>query len=286
MSPRQHTPLVVDPVGDRRSTWWVLAELGRRLGHELALVSGDDVTDDAVLTKLASRGRCTFDELVANGWVETPHELPAQWVEDHLDRLGGWRLAPELLVDQLAEIEIESSSLVLVPRRQVRHLNSQLDFLGEVVEVIVHPDDAAAAGVADGEPVVVRSAQGELTGVAKVDRSVRVGVVSVPHGHQGANVNLLTEQGSDRPADRHDAVLGRSRHPAPGVERFVVREGRGGSVACLDSVRGDHQDLSKAKILSSSRDWSGGKRPWLRVVRAPLVGSVRSSARSPLRPRS
>ncbi|HEU0172131.1 MAG TPA: molybdopterin-dependent oxidoreductase, partial [Acidimicrobiales bacterium] len=38
LSPRvaaQHTPAVVDPVGDRRSTWWVLAELGRRLGHDL-----------------------------------------------------------------------------------------------------------------------------------------------------------------------------------------------------------------------------------------------------------
>jgi anaerobic selenocysteine-containing dehydrogenase len=202
----QHTPLVLDPVGDRRSTWWVLAELARRLGHELALVSGDDVTDDGVLTKLASRGRCSFDELVANGWVETPHELPAQWVEDHLDRLGGWRLAPELLVDQLAEIQVESSSLVLVPRRQVRHLNSQLDFLGEVVEVIVHPDDAAAAGVADGESVVVRSAQGELTGVAKVDRSVRVGAVSVPHGHQGANVNLLTDK------DQIDLPTGMTRY--------------------------------------------------------------------------
>ena len=50
--------------------------------------------------------------------------------------------------------------LVLVPRRQVRHLNSQLDFLGEVAEVIVHPDDAAAAGVVDGQPVTVRSAHG------------------------------------------------------------------------------------------------------------------------------
>ena len=47
----QHTPAIVDPVGDRRSTWWVLAELGRRLGHELALASGEDVTDDAVLAK-------------------------------------------------------------------------------------------------------------------------------------------------------------------------------------------------------------------------------------------
>jgi anaerobic selenocysteine-containing dehydrogenase len=100
----QHTPPVVEAVGDRRSTWWVLAELGRRLGHELADTSGDRATDDARLAKITAHARCSFDELVAAGWVEENHPLPARWVEEHLDRLGGWRLAPQLLVDQLREL--------------------------------------------------------------------------------------------------------------------------------------------------------------------------------------
>ncbi|WP_236595495.1 molybdopterin dinucleotide binding domain-containing protein, partial [Mycobacterium paraintracellulare] len=33
----------------------------------------------------------------------------------------------------------------------------------------MHPEDGAAAGVADGQKVTVRSANGELTGIAKVD---------------------------------------------------------------------------------------------------------------------
>jgi anaerobic selenocysteine-containing dehydrogenase len=207
----QHTPAVIEPVGDRRSTWWVLAELGRRLGYELAETTGEQATDDAMLARITARSRCTFDDLVANGWVESTYDLPAQWVEDHLDRLGGWRLAPPLLVDQLAALDAldaldAPAPLVLVPRRQVRHLNSQLDFLGEVVEVIVHPDDAAAAGVVDGQQVVVRSAQGELAGVAKVDTSVRPGAVSVPHGHQGANVNQLTNK------DEIDLPTGMARY--------------------------------------------------------------------------
>ncbi len=114
-------------------------------------------------------------------------------MEEHLDRLGGWRLAPRLLVDQLAALPT-SASLVLVPRRQVRHLNSQLDFLGEELEVIVHPDDAAAARVSDGEAVAVASAGGVVVGIAKLDPSMRHGVVSVPHGHQSANVNLLSDK--------------------------------------------------------------------------------------------
>jgi anaerobic selenocysteine-containing dehydrogenase len=178
-------------VGDRRSTWWVLVELGRRLGHDLADTGG--TTDDDLLAKVASRARCSFDELAGQGWAETGHELPAPWVDAHVERLGGWRLAPQLLVDQLAALG-EPAPLVLVPRRQVRRLNSQFGYLDEPAEIVVHPDDAAAAGVADGEPVAVRTGRGELVGVAKVDESVRRGAVSVPHAHEGANVNRLTDK--------------------------------------------------------------------------------------------
>ena len=213
----QHTTAVVDPVGERRSTWWVLAELGRRLGHDLADTDGEDATDDARLAKLTAGARSTFDELVAAGWVEQGYELPAQWVEAHLDRMGGWRLAPPLLVDQMAALNQEPDSLVLVPRRQMRHLNSQLDFLGEVAEVVVHPDDAVAAGVVDGQAVIVRSAQGELVGVAKVDASMRAGTMSVPHGHQRANVNALTCEHDIDPTTgmAHYSGLPVSLHPAP-----------------------------------------------------------------------
>jgi anaerobic selenocysteine-containing dehydrogenase len=216
----QHTPPVVEPVGDRRSTWWVLAELGRRLGYELADTSGEEATDDARLAKISAGARSSFDEVVAAGWVEKGHDLPARWVEEHVDRLGGWRLAPPLLIDQLTALKEESASLVLVPRRQMRHLNSQLDFLGEIAEVIVHPDDAAAAGVVDGHAVVVRSAQGEMVGVAKVDPSTRPGAVSVPHGHERANVNVLTsEDDIDQPTGMaHYSGVPVTLHPAPTSE--------------------------------------------------------------------
>lgn len=129
--------------------------------------------------------------LAADRWAEIPRELPAPWVERHIDRLGGWRLAPVLLTDQLAGLGTPAP-LVLTPRRQRRQLNSQCDYLGEAAQILVHPDDAADAGVADDQPVTVRSAHGEITGVAKVDPAIRRGAVSVPHGHRDANVNRLT----------------------------------------------------------------------------------------------
>jgi anaerobic selenocysteine-containing dehydrogenase len=202
----QYTPAVVDPVGDRRSLWWVFAELGRRLGYDLgSLGNPTSSTDDDVLAVLLAGGRSKFDEVAATGWAEADRELPAAWVDEHIERLGGWRLAPQLLLDQLAALE-PPAPLVMVPRRQRKKLNGQLDFLGEAAEILIHPDDGTAAGVVSGQQVIVRSANGELTGVAKVDDSIRRGAVSIPHGHHEANVNRLTNK------DDIDVVTGMVRY--------------------------------------------------------------------------
>ena len=202
----QYTPAVVDPLGERRSMWWVFAELGRRLGYDLGtLADPTSSTDDDVLAVLLAGARCTFDELVATGWADAGRELPATWVDQHIERMGGWRLAPPLLLDQLAALR-PPPPLVMVPRRQRKKLNAQLDFLGERAEILIHPDDGAAAGVVSGQPVIVRSANGELTGIAKVDDSIRRGAVSIPHGHHDANVNRLTNK------DDIDLVTGMVRY--------------------------------------------------------------------------
>ena len=187
----QHTHAVVAPSGQRRSTWWILAELGRRLGYDLADTS-DPEADDRMLTQMMRRARVPFDELSATGFAEAPRELPAAWVEAHLDRLGGWRLAPQSLIDQLAALPAPEP-LMLVPRRQKRHLNSQLTFLGDNPLILLHPDDAAAVGVCDATPVTIRSAQGQMTGIARLTTDIRRGTVSVPHGFAEANANLLTD---------------------------------------------------------------------------------------------
>ena len=55
---------------------------------------------------------------------------------------------------------------------------------------------------------------GELTGVAKVDRAMPAGAVSVPHGHQGANVNRLTWK------DQIDLPTGMVRYLGAPVTRW------------------------------------------------------------------
>ena len=208
----QHTPAVVAPVGDRRSMWWFLAELGRRLGYDVA---DPAKADDVVLAGIAANARCAFAELAENGWVDAGHELPAPWVEQHIERMGGWRLAPRILVEQLARLH-ETAPLVLIPRRQMRRLNAQFDFLGDPADVRINPDDGAAAGVVDGARVAVRSARGELIGIAKLDPEIRCGAVSVPHGHVEANVNALTDD------DDMDMLTGMVRYSGVPVSLHPV----------------------------------------------------------------
>ncbi len=202
----QYTSAVVEPVGERRSMWWVFAELGRRLGYDMgSLGDPDSSSDDDVIAVLLAGARTKYDEVAATGWAEVPRELPAAWVDDHIGRMGSWRLAPPLLVDQLAALQ-PPPQLVMVPRRQRRKLNGQLDFLGEPPEILISPEDGAAAGVVSGRPVTVRSVSGELIGVAKVDAAMRRGAVSIPHGHHVANVNHLTNK------DDIDVVTGMVRY--------------------------------------------------------------------------
>jgi anaerobic selenocysteine-containing dehydrogenase len=71
-------------------------------------------------------------------------------------------------------------------------LNAQLAFLGEPAEVLLHPETAAARGIADGQRVRVHNERGEVVLTAKVNAGMRKGVCSIPHGHLDANVNNLT----------------------------------------------------------------------------------------------
>jgi anaerobic selenocysteine-containing dehydrogenase len=199
----QYTPPLVEPMGDRRSAWWVISQFMRRA--ELRVpdwVPEDDReegADEFMLAKLMKRARCSFEELKEKRYVEFHLDFPSPWVEKHFERIGGWRLAPEELLDQWCDMRDEDDAtlgkpkpLVLTPRRQVKKLNAQLSFMGEPAEILLHPDTAAAHGIADGQRVRVHNQRGEIILAAKLDAGMRKGVCSIPHGHLDANVNNLT----------------------------------------------------------------------------------------------
>ncbi|MEW5809068.1 MAG: molybdopterin-dependent oxidoreductase [Actinomycetota bacterium] len=100
--------------------------------------------------------------------------------------------------------------LQLIGRRQLRSNNSWLHNVPSMTggsnrcTVLMHPDDAAARGLTDGDTVRVSSAVGHIEVPVDVSDDIRAGTVAVPHGwgHRdtgwrhartlaGANVNAL-----------------------------------------------------------------------------------------------
>jgi len=198
-----YNPALVSPLGERRSAWWAISQIMRRLDLPVAdhvpLDCDAEDADELMLASLMKGARCSFDELTQGNQVTKPLEFPGPWVDRHIEKIGGWRLAPAQLVNLWEEIRKEDAAqlsqpreLCLTPRRQRRKLNASLSFLGSPADIILHPCDASENGIADGQKVRVKTSRGEIVLTAIVSDTVRQGVASIPHGHESANVNFLT----------------------------------------------------------------------------------------------
>ena len=135
--------------------------------------------------------------------------VPATYVADlpRLDRrLGDWT----------ARANAPGGGLVLVGRRHLRSNNSWLHNSERLVKgkprctLLVNPRDAAARGIADGDPVRLASRAGAVVVPAEVSDEMMPGVVSLPHGwghgrpgtrtqvanaHAGVSANDITDTG-------------------------------------------------------------------------------------------
>jgi anaerobic selenocysteine-containing dehydrogenase len=199
----QYTPAVLEPVGQRKAFWWIVGQLGRRMG--LDFFPGFDLdsgTDDTFLEYILRSSETDFAELKQKRLMADPPIFG--WVQKFVDeKVGGWRLAPAPLAGQLRDLEARESaddpgSLILIPRRQKYHENSKLTDLRDPPEVFMNAQDAVAAGLAEGAMVRVKSANGELRRPLKFDQTLRPGCINVPHGWSDEmNVNRLTSTTRD-----------------------------------------------------------------------------------------
>jgi anaerobic selenocysteine-containing dehydrogenase len=110
-------------------------------------------------------------------------------------------LAPPVLLDALhSATDLLAGStgvadLVLVGRRQLRSNNSWMHGLPTLeggsnqCTILVHPDDAARFGFADGDIAQMRTAVGAVQAPVSVTTDVMPGVVCMPHGWAEASVN-------------------------------------------------------------------------------------------------
>jgi anaerobic selenocysteine-containing dehydrogenase len=180
----QLTRPVVDPVGEARSNADVFADLGQRLG----LFEPDEARGelDTLLTILGELPP-ELGGALRNSGVATP---PGDGV---FPRTGDRRahLCPEAL-DREAPLGLygyqpdpatEAYPLALISPSSERTISSTLGELPRPeVKLLLHPEDAAARGIADDDDVRVWNAGGEVRCRAQLGAWTRRGTVVLPKG--------------------------------------------------------------------------------------------------------
>lgn len=106
-------------------------------------------------------------------------------------------LTPRLVVDDLARLRAsldtgpttQPDELLLIGRRHSRDCNSWLHNTARLTrgrprhQLLAHPDDLGARGIADGDVVTVTSRVGSVDVECAASEDVMPGVVSLPHGY-------------------------------------------------------------------------------------------------------
>ena len=176
----------------------------------------------------------SLDDLLAN-----PHGIDLGALEPRLPEAlrtpsGQVEMAPQPIVADLARLRAaladapdRNGEFLLIGRRHLRSNNSWMHNIGVLVKgrprctVLVHPDDAARLGLAEGDPAVITSRVGSVVAPVELTDGIVPGVVSLPHGwghgaegarlrvaseHAGVNSNVLTDE-RDIDAVSGNAVL-------------------------------------------------------------------------------
>jgi len=189
----QDAPAVIPPVGESRPNHDVFADLCRRTG---VARPGEPETGDAITEAIldSSKGSTRLREALARDGLALPPSgwTPIQFV-DVFPRTSDRKvhLVPEAL-DREAPLGLygfredpgtSSRPLALISPATDRTISSTL---GELVRgripLSIHPADAAARGIGDGDDVRVFNERGEVHCRARHDAGIRPGVVFLPKG--------------------------------------------------------------------------------------------------------
>jgi anaerobic selenocysteine-containing dehydrogenase len=223
-------PKLIDPPGECRDNHQVIRDLARRVGAEHP---GFEMTPREIIDRtLRDSGRGTIEELESKRWIdcqipfETAHFLDGfGWPDGKFRFKPDWPKVPYPspakfgpigampdFPDHWAAIEAADDDhpfrLATSPARNF--LNSSFTETPSSIAreerptVLIHPDDAARSGIADGDKVELRNRRGTVRLHARLFAGLRHGVLVAesiwPNSayEDGRGINTLT--GADAPA--------------------------------------------------------------------------------------
>ncbi len=197
---------VADPPGAAKTDFEICKLVSSRLGHEIPWEGPEDAMAEIAATTPDFAG-VTYERLGRKGlqWPVAADgtDSPMLYSDGFMLPGGKARLAALSYKEPGDEVS-ETFPLILVTGRRLEHYNAgtmtrrtgNLELLPKDW-LEIHPDDAAQLGIADGEPVEVRSQHGAIEVEARITERIEPGNVFTAFHFPEVRTNLLVGPSAD-----------------------------------------------------------------------------------------
>jgi formate dehydrogenase major subunit len=195
-----------DPPGAAKTDFEILTTVSRALGHDMGYETPSDVMDE--IAEMTPRYAGISHERIGRSGLQWPvapdgTDTPILYT-DRFELPSGKAHFAALPYKPPGDQADEEFPLILVTGRRLEHYNAgtmtrrtgNLELMSEDW-LEVHPDDAAALGVTDGQEVTVRSRRGKISLPARVTDRIEEGHVFTAFHFPEVRTNLLIGPSSD-----------------------------------------------------------------------------------------
>lgn len=196
----------VEPIGDSKPDWLILTELMQAMDYPATYASPEEIFEE-MRTLMPTYAGITYERLEKGGlqwpcWDEHHPGTPVLHV-GKCDR-GLGKFVPADYMDP-AEMPDEEYPLMLTTGRVVAHYHTGtmtrrcwgLNGLSSEESLEMHPDDADALDILDGEEIIVSTRRGEIRTRAQVTERVPKGLTFITFHFSEAPGNVLTNSAAD-----------------------------------------------------------------------------------------
>jgi anaerobic selenocysteine-containing dehydrogenase len=244
----QFTERVVEPQFERREEWWIFGRLCQALGLKSPFDQGDEPNVFGRLDHMLARSELSIGLLREHRHgVILPRPEPGSFYANHIqtaDRkvdccppafAGALERAEQIFLELSSE---PTDALKLITKRDAFMHNTWYHNVEKMKRgdrdrnyLFMHPSDAAARGLSDGEQVRISSAHGQVEAPLRLADDLMPGVVAMTHGWgnaktpgmrfaertPGVNANVLlpTGPGSFEPLSNQAHMTGVRVEVAP-----------------------------------------------------------------------
>jgi formate dehydrogenase major subunit len=199
----------VEPPGQAREDFWILVELGKRLGLDWKYQHPKDVFNEMRGCMDSIKG-ITWERLERDSSVTYPCEnegdpgTPVVFTEVFPTPTGRAKFVPADLISA-AERPDSEYSMVLITGRQLEHWHTGamtrrsgvLDAIEPEPTVSMNPQDMRERGIKAGEVATVQSRRGKISLFVREDAGTPRGAVFIPFAYYEAAANMLTNSALD-----------------------------------------------------------------------------------------